>query len=63
MAAKEHTGHVGNVGVPGLLLRVGISFYSNQYGFSANNVIAYEVSLLHNPSTNLPDISGIKCKC
>lgn len=37
-------GRVGNVGVAGLLLGGGISFYSNQYGFSANNVIAYEVS-------------------
>jgi FAD/FMN-containing dehydrogenase len=42
-------GRVGNVGVPGLLLGGGISFYSNQYGFSANNVMAYEVS----PSYNL----------
>lgn len=41
-------GRVGNVGVPGLLLGGGISFYSNQYGFSANNVIAYEVSPMHN---------------
>jgi FAD/FMN-containing dehydrogenase len=39
-------GRVGNVGVPGLLLGGGISFYSNQYGFSADNVIAFEVSLL-----------------
>jgi hypothetical protein len=35
-------GRVGNAGVPGLLLGVGISFYSNQYGFSANNIIEYE---------------------
>lgn len=41
-------GRVGNVGVPGLLLGGGISFYSNQYGFSANNVIAYEVSPIRN---------------
>jgi hypothetical protein len=38
-------GRVGNVGVPGLLLGGGISFYSNQYGFAADNVIAYEVVL------------------
>lgn len=37
-------GRVGSVGVPGLLLGGGISFYSNQHGFAANNVIAYEVS-------------------
>ena len=38
-------GRVGNVGVPGLLLGGGISFYSNQYGFAADNVIAYQVVL------------------
>jgi hypothetical protein len=38
---------VGNVGVPGLLLGGEILFYSNQYGFSANNAIAYEVSPMH----------------
>jgi hypothetical protein len=38
-------GRVGNVGVPGLLLGGGISFYSNQYGFASDNVIEYEVSL------------------
>lgn len=38
-------GRVGNVGVPGLLLGGGISFYSNQYGFAADNVVAYEVVL------------------
>jgi FAD/FMN-containing dehydrogenase len=37
-------GRVGIVGVPGLLLGGGISFYSNQYGFASDNVIAYEVS-------------------
>ncbi|RDW69852.1 hypothetical protein BP6252_08872 [Coleophoma cylindrospora] len=38
-------GRVGLVGVPGLLLGGGISFYSNQYGFAADNVIAYQVVL------------------
>ncbi|RFU35031.1 hypothetical protein B7463_g1267, partial [Scytalidium lignicola] len=38
-------GRVGIVGVPGLLLGGGISFYSNQYGFASDNVIAYEVVL------------------
>lgn len=36
-------GRVGIVGVPGLLLGGGISFYSNQHGFASDNVIAYEV--------------------
>jgi FAD/FMN-containing dehydrogenase len=36
-------GRVGIVGVPGLLLGGGISFYSNQYGFASDNVIAFEV--------------------
>ena len=37
-------GRVGLVGVPGLLLGGGISFYSNQHGFASDNVIAYEVN-------------------
>jgi FAD/FMN-containing dehydrogenase len=36
-------GRVGIVGVPGLLLGGGISFYSNQHGFASDNVVAYEV--------------------
>jgi FAD/FMN-containing dehydrogenase len=39
-------GRVGIVGVPGLLLGGGISFYSNQHGFASDNVIAYEVRSL-----------------
>ncbi|KAL3426022.1 Bifunctional solanapyrone synthase 4 [Phlyctema vagabunda] len=38
-------GRVGLVGVPGLLLGGGISFYSNQHGFASDNVIAFEVVL------------------
>lgn len=38
-------GRVGIVGVPGLLLGGGISFYSNQHGFASDNVIAFEVVL------------------
>ncbi|KAF2736872.1 FAD binding domain-containing protein [Polyplosphaeria fusca] len=38
-------GRVGKVGVPGLLLGGGISFYSNQYGFAADNVVKYQVVL------------------
>ncbi|KAH7312874.1 hypothetical protein BKA65DRAFT_412515 [Rhexocercosporidium sp. MPI-PUGE-AT-0058] len=38
-------GRLAPVGVPGLLLAGGINFYGNQYGFSADNVIQYEVVL------------------
>ncbi|KAF9881673.1 FAD binding domain-containing protein [Colletotrichum karsti] len=38
-------GRVGGVGVSGLLLGGGISFYSNQYGFAADNVVRYEAVL------------------
>lgn len=41
-------GRVGLVGVPGLLLGGGISFYSNQYGFASDNVVAYEVRKTEN---------------
>ena len=36
-------GRVGLVGVPGLILGGGISFYSSQYGFASDNVVAFEV--------------------
>jgi FAD/FMN-containing dehydrogenase len=39
-------GRVGAVGVPGLILGGGISFYSSQHGFASDNVIAFEVSNL-----------------
>lgn len=38
-------GRVGEVGVPGYLLGGGISFYSSQYGFGADNVVKYECVL------------------
>ncbi|OLN81263.1 Bifunctional solanapyrone synthase 4 [Colletotrichum chlorophyti] len=38
-------GRIGNVGVSGLLLGGGISFYSNQYGFAADNVVRYQAVL------------------
>ena len=41
-------GRVGGVGVSGYLLGGGISFYSNQYGFGADNVVKYEVKLFQN---------------
>jgi FAD/FMN-containing dehydrogenase len=39
-------GRVGQIGVPGLLLGGGMSFYSNQHGFASDNVVKFEVSLL-----------------
>ncbi|KAK0101937.1 hypothetical protein ONS95_001254 [Cadophora gregata] len=38
-------GRLAPVGVPGLLLAGGINFYGNQVGFSADNVVEYEVVL------------------
>lgn len=38
-------GRNSHVGVGGLLLAGGISFFSPQYGFAANNVLAYELVL------------------
>ncbi|KAF2023710.1 FAD binding domain-containing protein [Setomelanomma holmii] len=38
-------GRVGHVGVPGLLLGGGISFYSSQYGFASDNVAKYQCVL------------------
>ena len=41
-------GRVGSVGVPGLLLGGGVSFYASQYGWASSNVISFEVSLHYN---------------
>ncbi|KAH6614875.1 hypothetical protein C7974DRAFT_55381 [Boeremia exigua] len=38
-------GRVGHVGVPGLLLGGGISFYSSQHGFASDNVVRYQCVL------------------
>ncbi|KAG9377723.1 FAD binding domain-containing protein [Pyrenophora tritici-repentis] len=38
-------GRVGHVGVPGLLLGGGISFYSSQFGFASDNVAKYQCVL------------------
>ncbi|KAI6450586.1 hypothetical protein MCOR22_001740 [Pyricularia oryzae] len=38
-------GRLGPVGVPGLLLGGGVSFYGHQAGWSADNVLEYEVVL------------------
>ncbi|KAH8900531.1 FAD binding domain-containing protein [Thozetella sp. PMI_491] len=38
-------GRIGDVGVAGFLLGGGISFYSSQYGFGSDNIVAYEVVL------------------
>lgn len=39
-------GRIGHVGVPGLLLGGGISFYSSQHGFASDNVVKYQVSCI-----------------
>ena len=49
-------GRVGIVGVPGLLLGGGISFYSNQHGFASDNVISYEVRLSANEMRPFVDL-------
>jgi FAD/FMN-containing dehydrogenase len=38
-------GRFGDVGVPGLLLGGGITWFGSQYGWSMNNVLNYEVVL------------------
>lgn len=38
-------GRIAPVGVPGLLLNGGVSFYNAQYGWACDNVIQYEVVL------------------
>jgi hypothetical protein len=38
-------GRLAPVGVPGLLLAGGVNFYGNQHGFSADQVVQYEVVL------------------
>ena len=42
-------GRVGLVGVPGLILGGGISFYSSQHGFASDNVRAFEVRSILGP--------------
>jgi len=37
-------GRAGQIGVPGLFLGGGLSFYSAQYGFASDNVVNFEVS-------------------
>lgn len=46
-------GRVGHVGVPGLLLGGGISFYSSQYGFASDNVVRYQVSHIYGQGESL----------
>ncbi|XP_014552207.1 hypothetical protein COCVIDRAFT_110852 [Bipolaris victoriae FI3] len=38
-------GRVGHVGVPGLLLGGGISFFASEYGFASDNVVGYQCVL------------------
>lgn len=46
-------GRVGHVGVPGLLLGGGISFFSSEYGFASDNVAMYQVSATYPLSSSL----------
>lgn len=39
-------GRIGPVGVPGLLLAGGVSFYGNQIGWACDSVINYEVVMV-----------------
>jgi FAD/FMN-containing dehydrogenase len=50
-------GRLSPVGVPGLLLGGGINFYGNQYGFSADQVVGYEIVLA---SGLIVDVSASK---
>lgn len=43
LAAVE--GRISEVGVSGFTLGGGISFYSNQYGFAADNIVRYQVRI------------------
>lgn len=54
-------GRLSPVGVPGLLLAGGINFYGNQKGFSADNVVTYEVvlaagTIVYASKTSNPDL-------
>ncbi|GAB1315299.1 hypothetical protein MFIFM68171_05509 [Madurella fahalii] len=54
-------GRLAPVGVPGFLLGGGISFYGNQHGWSADNVLEYEVVLFDGrvvtaSATSQPDL-------
>jgi FAD/FMN-containing dehydrogenase len=54
-------GRLTPVGVPGLLLGGGINFYGNQFGFSCDNVIQYELvtaagDIVYPTKSNLPDL-------
>lgn len=54
-------GRIGPVGVPGLLLAGGVSFYGNQVGWACNSVINYEMvlsdgTLANVNKTHLPDL-------
>ncbi|KAI5918100.1 FAD-binding domain-containing protein [Camillea tinctor] len=54
-------GRVASVGVGGLLLGGGISFFSGQYGWACDNIVSYEVvvasgEILHVNSTTHPDL-------
>ncbi|KAH8681692.1 hypothetical protein BX600DRAFT_429611 [Xylariales sp. PMI_506] len=45
-------GRLSPVGVPGLLLAGGVNYYGNQHGWSADNVLQYEVVLANGTIVN-----------
>ncbi|KAF2648004.1 FAD-binding domain-containing protein [Lophiostoma macrostomum CBS 122681] len=54
-------GRISGVGVPGLILGGGISFFSNKYGWACDNVASYEVvtasgAIVTASSTSYPDL-------
>lgn len=54
-------GRVGQVGVPGLLLAGGVSFYGHQVGWACDSIVNYEIVLANGDIVNanassLPDL-------
>lgn len=56
-------GRLGVVGVPGLLLGGGISFFGNEYGWASANIASFEVSLSSLKGRTHADITpGCTCR-
>ena len=55
-------GRVGHVGVPGLLVGGGISFYSSQFGFASDNVAKYQVGEPLVTSKAWADENSVSCQ-
>ncbi|KAJ4291994.1 hypothetical protein N0V90_009893 [Kalmusia sp. IMI 367209] len=50
-------GRIFSVGVPGLILGGGISFFSNKYGWACDNVASYEVVTASGKTINVTPVS------